>query len=67
MGRRVRPQVSGPDFAGAERRRWNERAAAITWIYTDHPRRTAGGAALLVVAAIAWFALRELKPLRRVA
>jgi tetratricopeptide (TPR) repeat protein len=59
-----------PDFAGAERRRWDERVAMVTWIYTRHPRRTTAGAALLAVAAIAWFALRitrNSKLLRRVA
>jgi tetratricopeptide (TPR) repeat protein len=56
-----------PDFAGAEKRRWDERVAAVTWIYTAHPRRATGGAALIVVAAIAWFALRNRMSLRRVA
>jgi tetratricopeptide (TPR) repeat protein len=48
-----------PDFASAERRRWDERVAMATWLYTDHPLRTAGGGTLLVVAAIAWFVLRK--------
>jgi cellulose synthase operon protein C len=42
-----------PDFAGAERRRQQERLATVTWIYTHHPRRTIAGAAVLAVAGIA--------------
>jgi len=45
-----------PDFAGAERRRQQERLATVTWIYTQHPRRATAGAALLSVAGIAGLA-----------
>jgi tetratricopeptide (TPR) repeat protein len=56
-----------PDFAGAERRRWHERLATVTWIYTRHPIRTIGGVALLAVAGIAWLASRKMRTSRRLA
>jgi hypothetical protein len=43
-----------PDFEGAERRRWKERTDTVTWVYRDHPLRTAGVATLSVLAGIAW-------------
>lgn len=56
-----------PDFADADRRRWKERLATVTWIYTRHPLRTTSGCALLVVAALAWFVSRNKVLLRRFA
>lgn len=56
-----------PDFAGAERRRWRERLATVTWIYTRHPLRTIGGFALGAVAGIAWLASRRMRTSRRLA
>lgn len=56
-----------PDFAGAERRRWRERFATVTWIYTRHPFRTIGGVTLIAVAGIGWLASRRMKTSRRLA
>ena len=53
-----------PDFAAANRRRWKDRLAIVTWFYTDHPLRTGGGAGLFAVAGIAWFTWRK-KPSRK--
>jgi cellulose synthase operon protein C len=56
-----------PDFAGAERRRWDERLATVTWIYTRHPLRTIGGVVVIAIAAIGWFTSRRMSRRRAMA